>query len=474
MEERLDLQKYFPPVEDEEWENLISEDLSWQPIEGIHVQPYYRSSTPQPRHVFDHREWLIRADVDPDNAIPARDAGADALGFILHEDTELPENLPIGKLPLFFRGKGATQELIQTLRTRTVSEGYDPSQLRGAVVLSEQYSSHSALQAAEGTKLWTQVINLESWHDLGATHAQELACGLAQLSDLMAELEADCTAEHVYFRVPVGERYLLDIARLRALRLGAAAVLRAYNIHADTIHIVGVPSRRYESTLDPDTHLVRQTLQYTAAIIGGCNLIVSPNIGHNLRMLQILKHEGKLGLAADAAAGSWMVEHLTDALGHAAWNLFQTIEAKGGLRKAWSWIEQEIQRAGDHRNASVLSGKKTIVGVNTYLSDQIEEAALQEKSIIAPLEAVRLRTKVLGGRASVRVHGTREEWLDRLLDLCSCTIQNETRMTDLTVTETPQGFLIQNQKDDQALVKSGDSLPIAADRLLKLLEHNAA
>lgn len=473
MGEPLDLLNFFPAVEDKQWQDLIPDDLFWQPIEGITVQPYYRRGASQPSPILDHSRWLIRADVDLSDAAAALDAGAEALGFILPEPTPIPEELPLGRIPLFFRGEGVDLEFIQALRTRAEKKGYEPAQLRGAAILPQPQSSRTNLQAAAGTGLWTECIDLEIWHDQGATHVQEMACGLAQLSDLMAELAADCSAEHVYFRVPVGERYLLDIARLRALRLCARKVLQAYSMQTQTISVVGVPSRRYESVLDPDTHLIRQTLQYAAAILGGCNVVVSSGIGSSLRMQQILRHEGRLGTIADVAAGSWMIEHLTDALGRAAWKLFQKIEAAGGLQKATPWIEKEIQHADVQRRTVVYSGKEIIVGVNTYLSDQVEQTAPRTKSMAAPLEYIRLRTKAMGSRTRVMIHGARDDpWLQRLLDLCACTIHPEE--ADLTVTKTPEGFLAQNAQNEIARLSVGEPLHLAADRLLKLLENHAA
>ncbi|MCY4205327.1 MAG: methylmalonyl-CoA mutase family protein [Bacteroidetes bacterium] len=471
MRESLNLLNYFPPVQDNEWKNLLPEDFNWRPIEGIEIQPYYRHNASNPGHTFDRRQWLICANVNLPDSTAAQDAGAEALWVLLDEPVVSPEQLPAVELPLFFSGAKISPELIKILQSQTVNKALDSCSLRGAITLPEQYSAISAMEIAEATGLWTQVINLEKWHDYGATHVQELAFGLAQLSDLMAELAPNCTAKHLYFQVPVGERYLLDLARLRALRLGASEVLRAYNAHTHNIHIVGVPSHRYESVLDSDTHLIRQTLQYAAAITGGCDVIVSPGIGHSLRILHILRHEGKLGSVADPAAGSWMIEHLTEALGLASWKLFQTIESKGGLRKSQSWIEKEIQRVDTRRRTDVSSGKDIIVGANAFLSEQIKETAPQKKSLVASLETIRIRTKHLGTPARVRIHGSYNPWLDRLLNLCNCSIEgNGSDSIDLTITETDKGFQIQNQQCGQALVKPGDPLPDAADQLLLLLE----
>lgn len=168
-----------------------------------------------------------------------------------------------------------------------------------------------------------------------------------------------------------------------------------------------------------------------------------------------------------------MIEHLTDALGHAAWKLFQKIEASGGLQKATPWIKEEIQHADVQRKTAVYTGKEIIVGVNTYLSDQVKQTAPQTRSIAAPLEHIRLRAKAMGSQTRVMIHGTCDHlWLERLLDLCACTIHSGE--ADLTVTETKEGFLAQNTQNEAVHLSIGEPLHLAADRLLQLLENHAA
>ncbi len=473
MKEPLDLLSHFPPVTDQDWDKLIPEHLNWHPIEEITVRPYYRRGKPPPEHIFNHREWLIRADVEMKDAARAQLAGAGALGFNLSEENaKLPEDLPIGTIPLFFRGRGATPKLLETLRLRAASRGYAPEELLGAVDISSQYPVRQILDMVKGTRLWTLRISLEPWHEKGATHVQELACALAQLSDLIAEAGSGFATEHLYFFVPVGERYLLDIARLRALRVGAAGVLDAYKIQSQKINIVGVPSRRYESALDPETHLIRQTLQCVAAILGGCDVVATLDTDLGLQMQQIMRCEGRLGVAADAAAGAWMIEHLTDALGAASWELFQQIEQRGGLDLSWNWIEKQIQHAHNQRSAAVLSGADVVVGVNTYLSPDIPEAALRPNSLAAPLEAIRLRAKALTKKPRIKIQGEHDPWLHRLLSLCTCDIQNQP--ADIVITKTPTGFTAQNTREEQISLTSGDPLHLAADQLLQLFDSDAA
>ena len=473
MSEPLDLLSHFPPVADQDWEKLIPDNLDWCPIEGIKVHPFYRRGKHTLKHIFNHSQWLIRADVQMKDAVRAQHAGAESLGFNLSEENvNLPEDLPIGTIPLFFRGRGVTPKLVETLRTRAASKGYDHKELRGAVDISSEYPVRQILDMAEGTRLWTLHISLEPWHEQGATHVQELACALAQLSDLLADAGSGFATEHLYFTVPVGERYLLDIARLRALRVGAAAVLDAYKVRSQKVNIVGVHSRRYESTLDPETHLIRQTLQCVAAVLGGCDVIVAPDADLGLQMQYLMRHEGRLGVAADAAAGAWIIEHMTDSLGAASWQLFQQIEKAGGFDQSWHWIQKQIRHARNQRNAAVLSGAGVVIGVNTYLSPDIPEVPPYPNSLAAPLEAIRLRTKALTKKPRVEVRGEYDPWLRRLLSLCSCEIQNQS--VNILITKTPTGFTAQNTRGEQISLTSGDPIHLAADQLLRLLDSDAA
>ena len=45
----------------------------------------------------------------------------------------------------------------------------------------------------------------------------------------------------------------------------------------------------------------------------------------------VLQEESALGRVTDPAGGSWHLDSLTDALARKAWELFQEIEARGGM-----------------------------------------------------------------------------------------------------------------------------------------------
>ena len=470
--ESLDLDRHFPPVSDADWQKLIHQNLSWEPIEGIQIEPYYRRRATTYSHLFYHTDFLICGETQIGLTQEASLAGAEALSFLLDQPELISDVVPLGRMPLFFRGDAIDLKFFEDLCHSAASRGYDKTQLQGAVTFSDKITDQLALEAVKGSLLWTHMINLVPWHDQGASLIHQLACAYAELSDLLAECGADESTQHIYFRVPVGERILLEIAHLRALRIGISKVLHAYQAPLRTLPIMTVPSSRYETRLDPDTHLARQTLQSTAAIIGGSNVIVSPDVDHGLRMLQILRHEGHLDHGADASAGSWMIEAITDLLACEAWKIFQSIEEKGGMKQARSWMNHQIQRTQQQRSAAVLSGDAPVVGGNIYISNTFEDAVPQEKSLIASLENLRRRAHLVHPPTRVQIHGRSSSWLQSVLDICAFKIVESS--SDIQLYPTSGGFKAENSHDHRISFDEGESLVVVADHLLKLVHRDAS
>jgi len=472
MIESLDLLEHFPPVSDTDWQNLIHQDVSWEPIEAIQIQPYYRQSSTSYPHIFDHNNVLICAEAQLSQIQEAHLAGAEAFSFVLDHPELIFDEIPVGQVPLFFEGDGVCLRFFKDLCRHAKSKGYDITQLHGAVAFSHQIAGRRAFEAVQGTPLWSRVIDLVLWHDRGASLVHQLAYAYAELSDVLAKFGPDESTKHLYFRIPVGERILLEIAQLRALRMGVSEILRAYHSPCRTLPVMGTSSSRYETRLDPDTYLIRQTLQYTAAMIGGCDVIVSPNVEHGLKMLQILRHEGKLGALADVAAGSWMIESLTDSLASQAWKIFQTIEAKGGMDQARTWMNLHIQPTREQRTIAVLSGDDPVVGGNIYFSNGFEDAVPHEKSLVASLENLRRQAHVVHPPTRVQIHGKPTPWLQHLLHLCAFQIVDAS--PDINIHSTPSGFTAKNVHQHHISFREGESLVVVTDHLLKLVNRDAA
>ncbi len=138
-------------------------------------------------------------------------------------------------------------------------------------------------------------------------------------------------AEEVLFKVATGTDYFVEIAKLRALRIVWANVLKAYQISSDEFPKIMVVFAAESQSSDPNQNMIRATTMAMAAAIGGADLlIVSPagkeekkttgfyrRIARNVQ--HILKMESFLDRVKDVAAGSYYVETLTTKIGEAVW-----------------------------------------------------------------------------------------------------------------------------------------------------------
>ena len=130
-------------------------------------------------------------------------------------------------------------------------------------------------------------------------------------------LEAQTVADNLQFSVYVGTSYFLEIAKLRALHLLWANVLKAYDVSVETVKIdvAFAPQTQDEN---PNTNLIKATTMAMAAHLGGAaRLTVLPSrnnsfgrrIARNVQhLLQMESHFGKVN---DPSAGSYYIENLT-------------------------------------------------------------------------------------------------------------------------------------------------------------------
>jgi len=92
----------------------------------------------------------------------------------------------------------------------------------------------------------------------------------------------------------------------------------------------------------------------------------------------ILKEESGLLAIDDPTRGSGYIESLTEGFCSSAWQLFQQIEAEGGMLKslASGFIQQHIESARNKREHAIATGDNAIIGVSQYPD-------LQEKTAVA-------------------------------------------------------------------------------------------
>jgi methylmalonyl-CoA mutase len=82
----------------------------------------------------------------------------------------------------------------------------------------------------------------------------------------------------------------------------------------------------------------------------------------------VLQAESSLGRVTDAAHGAFFIEKMTDELARQSWELFQAIEAKGGMGAALEsgYIQAEVARTAAARAESIAMRREELTAVSTF------------------------------------------------------------------------------------------------------------
>ncbi|MBS0232841.1 MAG: methylmalonyl-CoA mutase small subunit [Proteobacteria bacterium] len=224
-------------------------------------------------------------------------------------------------------------------------------------------------------------------HVAGASEAQELAFMLAALvSYLRAAEEGGIPPSEALPKINVSLAADIDefstIAKLRAARhliwrvagaSGAGDAAAAVTLNCPT-------SYRIMAKRDPWTNILRTTIACAGAALGGADAIVvlpftfalgkpdafARRVARNIQI--VCQEESHLGRVDDPAGGSWYVENLTDEMAKKAWEIFQDIEARGGLLACLQsgFIQETIAKAAETRARSVATIRQELTGVNAF------------------------------------------------------------------------------------------------------------
>lgn len=230
----------------------------------------------------------------------------------------------------------------------------------------------------------------------GANASQEVAFSLSlghhYLTELMAlGFSIDEAAACLSFKLGIGSNYLFEVGKFRAFREGWARIIKAYNPQHScsyNCHVTAVSGFMNKSLKDPYTNLLRQTTEAMSALNGGADSIVimpydaySENGSSELaermavNISLILKEESYFDKVIDALGGSYSVEEITEKIGLNAWTLFQKLESAGGMNdsKAIDLIRDAVKDTAEKRIAKVISGEKTLIGINKYPNPEEQE-----------------------------------------------------------------------------------------------------
>ena len=263
-------------------------------------------------------------------------------------------------------------------------EGVLPQSLTGAY---REMAALTGWAAENAPKLQTICVHSRSWHEAGGNAVQELAftlaTGVAYLWEMHKHgLDAEVVAPRMRFAVTVGTNFFMEIAKVRALRMLWAQVVKAVGGGEEaqkmSLHIR--TSLWNKSVCDPYNNLLRSTVEAFAGVLGGCDSmqvgafdeVVREPDDFSLRLARntqlVLQQECQLDKVIDPAGGSWCIESLTAELANKAWVLFQEVQKLGGMAAAMhaGFPQKAVGATAEAKLQAVSARKESIVGVNQY------------------------------------------------------------------------------------------------------------
>ena len=366
----------------------------------------------------DNNEWYVRQNIaveDPKEAnakaLDILNKGIDSLGFrIKGSDVSaefietLLKDIYCEIVDLNFRTcPRHALELAQIVDAYFTKKGFDKAKLSFTVgfdpiesILTKGKDMTELL--AEGPKIvealkdypkaHVMTVHTETLNNAGAYIVQELGYALAWGNEYLQQLvdagvDVDLAARQMKFYMGVSENYFMEIAKFRAARLLWAQIVKQYEPKDDASckMTINATTSTYNQTLfDSYVNLLRSQTEAMSAALGGVHsMVVTPfvapyekatdfseRIARNQQLL--IKEEAHFDRIVDASAGSYYIEHLTDALAQEGWKLFLKIEDEGGFLEACKKgiVQDDINATNVKRHGDAAKRKEFLLGTNQF------------------------------------------------------------------------------------------------------------
>jgi methylmalonyl-CoA mutase N-terminal domain/subunit len=177
----------------------------------------------------------------------------------------------------------------------------------------------------------------------------------------------------------------------------------------------------------PINNVIRTTIQALAAVLGGTHSLHTNSMDEAyalpseaavrtaLRTQQIIAHESGVTNTVDPLGGSFFIEKLTDDIEQEAREIMAEADAQGGMVQAVAkgWVQRQIHDEAYKYNRDIEEGKRMIVGVNCFRTEQ-DELPLEVLKIDGSFEE--LQKKNLARVRETRDNREVKETLERLFE----------------------------------------------------------
>jgi methylmalonyl-CoA mutase N-terminal domain/subunit len=236
-------------------------------------------------------------------------------------------------------------------------------------------------------------ISISGYHirEAGSTAAQEigftLADGIAYVQAAIdAGLDVDAFAPRLSFFFNSHINFLEEIAKFRAARRLWAKVMRErFGARDSRSWMLRFHTQTAGCSLtaqQPHNNIVRTALEALAATLGGTQSLHTNSFDEAyappseqavtiaVRTQQILGYESDIASVVDPLGGSYYIEHLTNSLEKEAGEYIAKIDGLGGAVAAieQGYQQREIQDSSYRYQKEIESGKRTVAGVNKFVS----------------------------------------------------------------------------------------------------------
>ena len=346
----------------------------------------------------------------------------------IHDMRTLFDGIPLDQMSVSMTMNGAVLPILALYVVAAEEQGVAHAALTGTIqndILKEFmvrntyiYPPEPSMRIVSDIFAWTaehtpkfNSISISGYHmqEAGASADLELAYTLADgveylKAGVAAGMDVDRFAPRLSFFWAIGMNYFMEVAKLRAGRLlwaEAVSKFGAKDPRSLSLRAHCQTSGWSLAAQDVFNNVPRTMVEAMAAAGGQTQSLhtnaldealalptdFSARIARNTQLL--LQMETGLTRVIDPWGGSFYVERLTHELANKARVLMAEVEALGGMAKA---IEagvpkMRIEEAAARTQARIDTGQQTVVGVNRYLSDAVDDIPMLKVDNAAVLAA---------------------------------------------------------------------------------------
>ena len=356
------------------------ESLSWDISEDLNISPFSHATDRDSNHLpigsKSNNNWRIgqefyvdESNVDAQNSaiLRALDNGIESPKIIIdsvlsvEEIERLFKSVNISYIAVYFAGLKSFEDWTSLLKNYALTANkmnIQSDKFFGGFHMDMDWVNYSTVdfeEMAEFEELYSSIFPRYRCFYVDGTRFYK---GDSQVIEELAQLTyyvASCyqgmfdigynalqISKKFQIGFSIGNSYLLEIAKIRALKVLLANISEALNPGHKEIPCFDcyISADSYKSD-ETESNKIRGTISAMAAVIGAVGRMTIPSSDHrsekkdtsfNSRMAtniqQVIKLETKMHATSDPAAGSYYIEQLTEELALKAWKRFLELMPK--------------------------------------------------------------------------------------------------------------------------------------------------